>query len=326
MNQSKSQLFSLITDDIPILILSELSMKKELSVYDFNTKIYSVAQYRYALRKLLVENLLISKKKERRVYYSISPEYQYKIQSILSWYFSFSPNDLRAMLQNIDGWAFRDKSALLYYVPFLSLVTSKIFISVRSVKEQEKLEKLIPNIKLYLDIKIQPTYFRKSTNYLCKINNFPVLRPEIIYPNLLRSDDARVRLSTIFLLPHMKEGIFNQKIEQDDQIFITTVYLLSALKEFLQEEKLEMKEIFLRTWFHNYDQMDNHRNFERFLRRKLKNTHIQTTGTYFFRNMKKELKKQQNHYTKWDQAAELVPERLVTFRPETLEELTTIAT
>lgn len=326
MKTSEEQLFSTITGKVPLTILTELIKSGELTIYNLNIRIHSIAQYRYALKKLKKYNIVTSRQKKRKCYYSLTNEYKAKIQPLLSCYLSFDRMNVLKILQNFEGWAFRGKSALLYYVPFLALVTSKHFISVRSIKEQEKLERLMPNVSSILDIKVQPTYFRKSTNYLCKIDNFPVLRPEIIFPNLLRSDDARVRLSAIFLLPHMKARVFNQKIQQDDQIFLTSVYLLSALKEYLQEEKSKRKDIFLRTWFYNYDQMDNHVNFERFLRIQRKNKHILKTRTNFFRNLKKEQKKQQNRYTRWDQAAELVPERLVSFKPKAIEELAAIET
>ena len=185
MNQSENQLFSVVTDDIPLLILSELIMEKELSIYDFNTRIYSIAQFRYALKKLFEYNLLLSKQKGKKVYYSLTREYRSKIQSILACYFSFSLQNLRSILQNFDGWAFRGKSALSFYVPFLTLVTSRDMISVRSIKEKEKLERLLPNIEGILDIKIQPTYFRRTDQYLRRIKNFPVLSPETIFPGLL---------------------------------------------------------------------------------------------------------------------------------------------
>ena len=324
MNQSENQLFSVVTDDIPLLILSELIMEKELSIYDFNTRIYSIAQFRYALKKLFEYNLLLSKQKGKKVYYSLTREYRSKIQSILACYFSFSLQNLRSILQNFDGWAFRGKSALSFYVPFLTLVTSRDMISVRSIKEKEKLERLLPNIEGILDIKIQPTYFRRTDQYLRRIKNFPVLSPETIFPGLLKSNDSRVRLATIFLLPHMNSKLFFKNIHRDERVFLTSIYLLFALEEYLQEDRSTFRKNYLKIWFHNYDTLDFRLNFDSFLAKFCRLQRRKVQSSDLFKNLLKLTKKQQQRYTKWDRAADLVPYRLVSFNPKALNELISI--
>ena len=324
MYHQEEQLFSLIATDVPLTILSELIKEKKLTIYDFNAKIHTLAQYRYALQKLLANKIIQSKRKKRKCYYSLSSSYKDKIQSLIACYLSFNKKNILKILQNFDGWAFRDKSALLHYVPFLTLVSSKYTISVRSIKEKDKLERLIPEIGSVLDIKIQPTYFRTSTQYLLKFKNYPVLRPEIIFPALLKSDDARVRLSTIFLLPYMKPDFFFQQIRQNNRIYLTTIYLLLTLHEFLHEEKQAIKSGFFKTWFYNFDQVCHEINYDRFLKIYLKMRLRKKTSATFFRTLQKTWKKQHASYTKWDRAADLVPDRLVTFHPDSLGELTSI--
>ncbi|MFX0171502.1 MAG: hypothetical protein ACFE9L_06250 [Candidatus Hodarchaeota archaeon] len=324
MNHQDKQLFSLITNDVPLTILSELLKEKKLTIYDFNTMIHTLAQYRYALQKLQANKVIQSERKKRKYYYYLSSSYKDKIQSLIACYLSFNQNNILNILQNFDGWAFRDKSALLLYVPFLTLVSSKYTISVRSIKEKEKLERLIPEIESILDIKIQPTYFRTSTQYLFKIKNYPVLRAEVIFPRLLKSDDARVRLSTIFLLPYMKPDFFYRQIQQDKRIYLTTIYLLFTLHEFLNEEKQEIKRRFFKTWFYNFDQVDHEKNYDRFLKGCQEMSRRKKTSTNFFQTLQKTWKKKHASYTKWDLAADLVPDRLVAFNPMSLDELTSI--
>ncbi|MHA1979457.1 MAG: hypothetical protein ACW99R_19010 [Candidatus Hodarchaeales archaeon] len=321
MNQLENQLFSVITDDIPLLILSELIMEEELSVYDFNTRTYSIAQLRYTLKKLIEYNLLLSKQQGKRVYYSLTREYKRKIQSILACYFSFSSQNIRSILKNFDGWAFRDKSALSFYVPFLTLVTSRDMISVRSIKEKEKLHRLLPNIEEILDIKIQPTYFRRTDQYLRRIKGFPVLSPETIFPGLLKSNDSRVQLASIFLLPHMDPKRFFKTINREERVFLTTIYLLFALEDYLQEDRFTLSRNYLRIWFHNNDNLDFRLKFDSFLAKfhRLQRRKVHTSN--LFKNLLKSTKKLQHRYTKWDRAADLVPDRLVSFNPEALSEL-----
>ena len=320
VNQQKEQLFSLIADDVPLTILSELIKEKELSIYDLDDNTNSVAQYRYALQKLIANNIIQSRKEKRKCYYSLSPTYKDRIKSLVSCYLSFDRKNILKVLQNFDGWAFRGKSALFHYVPFLSLITSRYMITVRSIKEIKKLKQLIPEIESFFDIKIQPTYFRTSTQYIHKLNSYPVLRPEIIFSDLLQSDDARVRLATIFLLPYVQPDLFYSQIRLDKRIYLTTVYLLFTLQEYLQEENQERKRVFFQVWFSNIDLLDHKMSFDRFLKvfpkRKASDT--------FFRSLQKTLKKEDGSYTKWDQAADLVPDRLVKFHPEAFGELTLI--
>lgn len=324
MNQQEEQLFSLITADVPLTILSELIKEKELTIYDLNDNTKSVAQYRYALQKLLANKIIQSRKIKRKYYYSLSPAYKDKVRSILTCYLSFNRKNILKILQNFDGWAFRDKSALLLYVPFLTLVSAKYTISVRSIKEQDKLERLIPEIEALFEIKIQPTYFRTSTQYIRKFNGYPVLRPEIIFPNLLKSDDARVRLATIFLLPHIQPDLFYRQVHRDNRIYLTTVYLLFVLHEFLQEERQDKRRDFFKMWFYNFDQMDHEISLDRFLRIYPQTSPRRKASDTFFRSLQKTWKKQNASFTKWDQAADLVSGRLVTFHPDTLDELTSI--
>ena len=324
MNQQEEQLFSLIAADVPLTILSELIIEKELTIYDFNDNTNSLAQYRYALQKLLANKIIQSRRKNRKCYYSLSPAYKDKIRSLITCYLSFNRKNILKILQNFDGWAFRDKSALRLYVPFLTLVSSKYTISVRSIKEQERLEQLLPNLDSLFDIKVQPTYFRMSTHYVLKFNGYPVLRPEIIFPNLLNSDDARVRLATIFLLPYIQPDLFYRQIKQDKRIFLTTVYLLFALQEFLQEESQEKRRDFFKTWFYNFDQMDHIMIFDRFLIIYSQVSSKKKASETFFRSLQKTWKKQNDRFTKWDQVANLVSDRLVTFYPKSFVDLTSI--
>ena len=324
MNQQEEQLFSLIAADVPLTILSELIKEKELTIYDLNDNTNSVAQYRYALQKLIANKIIQSRRENRKCYYSLSPTYKDKIRSLITCYLSFNRKNILKILQNFDGWAFRDKSALLLYVPFLTLVSSKYTISVRSIKEQEKLERLIPEIGSLFEIRIQPTYFRTSTQYVLKFNGYPVLRPEIIFPNLLKSDDARVRLATIFLLPYIQPDLFYRQVQRDKRIYLTTVYLLFALQEFLQEESQEKRRDFFKTWFYNFDQLDHEMSFDRFLKIYQQTSPKKKVSDTFFRSLQKTWKKQNASYTKWDQVADLVSDRLVTFHPKSLGELTSI--
>jgi DNA-binding transcriptional ArsR family regulator len=324
MNHQEEQLFSLIAADVPLTILSELIKEKELTIYDLNDNINSVAQYRYALQKLLANNIIQSRKEKRKCYYSLSPTFKDKIKSLVSCYLSFNRGNILKILQNFDGWAFRGKSALLLYVPFLTLVSSKYTISVRSIKEQKKLEQLIPEIGSLFEIIIQPTYFRTSTHYILKFNGYPVLRPELIFPNLLKSDDARVRLATIFLLPYIQPDLFYSQVQRDKRIFLTTVYLLFTLHEFLQEESQEKARVFFKTWFYNFDRLDHEMSFDRFLKIYPQIYPKKKASDTFFRSLQKTWKKQNDSFSKWDRAADIVSDRLVTFHPKSLGELTSI--
>ena len=125
MYQPEKQLFSLIAADVPLTILSELIKEKELTIYELDDNINSVTQYRYALQKLITNNIIQSRKEKRKCFYSLSPTYKDKIKSLVSCYLSFNRDNILKILQNFDGWAFRGKSALLLYVPFLTLVSSK---------------------------------------------------------------------------------------------------------------------------------------------------------------------------------------------------------
>ena len=324
MIREEEQLFPILADKIPLIILSKLIMEKELSIYDLNDTTNTVAQYRYALRKLLATNIIQSRKEKRKCYYSLSPAHKDKIRSVISCYLSFNRTNILKLMQKFDGWAFRGKSALLLYAPFLPLVSAKYTISVRSVKEQEKIRKLIPEIGSIFDIIIQPTYFRTATQYIRKFNGYPVLRPEIIYSNLLKFDDARVRIATIFLLPYMQRDFFYNQVQKDKRIFLTTVYLLFSLSELLQEEKEESARTFFKTWFYNLDQLDHERSFDRFLKIYPQTNFKKKASNTFFRSLQNTWKKQYNSYSKWDQAADLVADRLVTFQPESLDELVPI--
>lgn len=324
MNQQEEQLFSLIAADVPLTILSELIKEKEVTIYDLDDNTNSLAQYRYALQKLIANKIIQSRRENRKCYYSLSPTYKDKIRSLITCYLSFNRKNILKILQNFDGWAFRDKSALLLYVPFLTLVSSKYTISVRSIKEQEKLKRLIPEIGSLFEIRVQPTYFRTSTQYVLKFNGYPVLRPEIIFPTLLKSDDARVRLATIFLLPYIQPDLFYRQVQQDRRIYLTTVYLLFALQEFLQEKSQEKRRDFFKTWFYNFDQLDHELSFDRFLKIYPQTNPRKNVPDTFFRSLQKTWKKQSASYTKWDQAADLVSDRLVTFHPKSLGELTSI--
>ncbi len=320
MNQQQQDLFSFIANNVSLTILSELIKEKELSIYDLNNSTNSIAQYRYALQKLLTNNIIQLRREKRKCYYSLSPFYKNKIKSLVSFYLSFNRKNVLKILQNFDGWAFTDKSALFFYVPFLPLVSSKYMISVRNVKEKEKMKQIIPEIESLFDIKIQPTYFRTSTDYIRKINGYPVLRPETVFFDLLKSDDYRVRLSTTFLLPFMQPDLFYNQIERDKRVFKTTVYLLFTLHEFLQEESKDKKRFFLKTWLYNIDILINKINFDKFLKiyKKKKESHT------FFLSLQKKMKKEENTFTKWDQANDLVPDSLVSFYPKALEELISI--
>ena len=195
----KNNLLSLFVDEISLSILKELyQIPKPLSVYDFK-EAYSLAQYRYALRRLHSCLIVSSFRKNRRLYYVINPLYEDKLSPLIEFRTALTsyPSLIKfiPLLKHIDGWAIAGSTALDHFVPFLSLSGGKHSFYVRSVKEEEKLAQIIP--QALLDVQIQPTYFIKHPKII-QITDVPLLSPEILFMQLLKHPNARLSLALFF--------------------------------------------------------------------------------------------------------------------------------
>jgi hypothetical protein len=321
----KGNILSMITDDVSLDIITELHQnQKPLSVYDFK-ETYSLAQYRYALRRLQSYLILSSFRKKRRFYYTINPLYEGKLSTLLELstnltsypsFASFVP-----LLKRIEGWALAGSTALDHLVPFLYLSGGKYSFCVRSVKEKEKVAQYIP--RTLLDIQIQPTYFIKHPKII-QVADFPILAPEILLFQLLRHDNARISLASLFLLPYISPQTLISRMETEKTWLPTLVYLIICIQEYLRELPSSSP---LRIWFYNINQYDRELFFQQYLKHLASSKEVQRKKSRPIKSaspfsiLRTQWKKKMKDYSKWDLLAEMFNEKWRRFTPEALEAL-----
>lgn len=319
-----TNILSVITQDVSLSIITELHKnQKPLSVYDFK-ETYSLAQYRYSLRQLRSYLIIASFRKKKRLYYTINPLYEEKISTLLEFdttltsYPSFT--SYFPLLKQIEGWALADSTALDYLVPFLNLSGGKHSFCVRSVKEKEKIAQVIP--QTLLDIQIQPTYFIKHPKII-HIADFPILAPEILLFRLLKHQNARVSLASLFLLPYISPKALILRMRKEKTWLPTLVYLIICLQEYLSDLPSSSP---LKIWFYNINQYDRALFFQEYLKhlipsKKVQREKLRPKSALPFSILRTHWKKKMNNYSKWDLLAELFGEKWRFFTPEAIKAL-----
>ncbi len=309
----RKEIFNELSDEISMSILFKLYKKRRpLSIHDFNHK-FSIYQYKKAIQRLRSHLILKTVKKQQKNYYSIDLRYFNLVGKFLQFYDEF--NDMNnkiigrtptahdydktfTFLCNIQNWAFTGPSALLYYVPFLNLSISKHFICVRSGKEKKKILKEISDP--IIDIKVLPIYFMKPKKIISK-NNVAILSPDVLFSQLLDSNNARIRLAAIFLISYLTSDILLAQVNKNKEKLRTITYLLFALKEF---ERNNPKSFLLNNWFWNIDHLDEFKFMDMYISylqrpnkkiKKLKNNQSLT-----FNYLRYHWKAKNRHLDKWD--------------------------
>lgn len=293
-------------------------------MYDFK-EAYSLAQYRYALRRLHSCLIVSSFRKNRRLYYVINPLYEDKLSPLIEFRTALTsyPSLIKfiPLLKHIDGWAIAGSTALDHFVPFLSLSGGKHSFYVRSVKEEEKLAQIIP--QALLDVQIQPTYFIKHPKII-QITDVPLLSPEILFMQLLKHPNARLSLAALFLLPYITPAVLFSRMTKEKVLFSTITYLLFCLQEYLQDLPSDSP---LRIWFYNIDQYDQIFFFQEYLKLLTSSKIVRRKSDpprspiLSFSVLRKQWKKRMNDYSKWDLYAAIFNEQWIRFTPEAIEAL-----
>ncbi|MHA1450761.1 MAG: hypothetical protein ACTSP4_15240 [Candidatus Hodarchaeales archaeon] len=331
---TKKKMLSIIANDVSLSILTEIIKSKHpLSIHDFS-KNYSLSQYRYTIRQLQTYSVLSSFRKKKRLYYGINSLYREKIAALLENSGDFvdtvkkakishgSISTLFTRLRNFsNSWALTGPHALIQYVPFLNLSPGRYTISVKSVKMKQKITSI--TTQELVDVLVQPSYFIRR-NSIVHVKNNPVLAPSPLLFQLLKDQNARVRLASVFLLPYINPGTILSKITRERKHLLTVVYLLFSLREYLTEQP---EESLMRKWFYNFDQYDTSLFFEhavkfspatdnsRTKQRKAKRTSMDYT------QLRAQWKKKMNESSKWDIMAELFREKRTRLDEETIESL-----
>ena len=325
MKIMKDNILPMIADDVSLNIITELHVnQKPLSVYDFKDT-YSLAQYRYALRRLQSYLIISSFRKKKRLYYVINPLYKDKLSTLLELttnltsYPSFA--SIFPLLERIEGWALAGSTALDQLVPFLSLSGGKHSFCVRSVKEKEKIAQYVP--RALLDIQVLPTYFIKFPKII-HVADFPILAPEILLFQLLKHDNARIALASLFLLPYISPEALLSRMEKEKTWLPTLVYLITCLQEYLGDLPSSSP---LRVWFYNIDQYDRALFFQQYLKHLTSSREVQKEkfrpikSALSFSTLRTQWKKKMNDYSKWDLLADMFNEKWIRFTPEAIEAL-----